>query len=123
MSRQKRNSAALKKADVRMAGMKSVDPALDLGNGLTLAAYVAKRDALKTLLDSYNSDLSNLDAKLNDVNALETQVHDLSARMLQGVGSMFGRDSNEYEQSGGTRLSERKPAKKSANGNGDTQPH
>jgi hypothetical protein len=29
--------------------------------------------------------------------------------MLAGVGSKYGKDSNEYEKAGGTRTSERKP--------------
>jgi hypothetical protein len=84
-------------------GADSVDPALDLGNGLTLADYKTKTAALKTKNDQYNSDLSDLDAALNSIQADEKALDDLSARMLAGVGSKYGKDSSEYEQAGGTR--------------------
>ena len=36
----------------------------------------------------------------------------MSSQMLSGVKVKYGRDSNEYEMAGGTRLSERKKPKK-----------
>jgi hypothetical protein len=34
------------------------------------------------------------------------ELRDLSSQMLAGVKVKFGRDSNEYEMAGGTRLSD-----------------
>jgi hypothetical protein len=109
MARLKRKSAAVDFAGNRANALNSIDPALDLGNGLTLADYKTKTAALKTKNDTYNSDLSDLDASLNAIQAAEKALDDLSARMLAGVGSKYGKDSSEYEQAGGTRTSERKP--------------
>lgn len=109
MARQKRTSAAVTFAESRANALTSIDPALDLGNGLTLADYKTKAAALRTKNDTYNSDLSDLDAALNAIQADEKALDDLSVRMLAGVGSKYGKDSSEYEQAGGTRTSERKP--------------
>ena len=35
-------------------------------------------------------------------------MRDLNERALDGVASKYGKNSNEYEQAGGTRKSERK---------------
>ncbi|MCI5227560.1 MAG: hypothetical protein D3918_13095, partial [Candidatus Electrothrix sp. AX2] len=44
----------------------------------------------------------------NNFRSLEKELRDLSSRMLSGVKVKYGRDSNEYEMAGGTRLSDRK---------------
>jgi len=59
-------------------------------------------------------------------NVPEKELRDLSSLMLSGVKVKYGRDSNEYEMAGGTRLSERKKSKKkggeeSGGGGGDGQ--
>jgi hypothetical protein len=84
-----------------------------------LAAFNAKITDAQRKLDDYNGRLSEVDAALNDVGLSEKELDDLNARMLAGVAVKFGRDSNEYEMSGGTRLSECKPPRR--NGNGNTQ--
>jgi hypothetical protein len=109
MARQKRKSAAVDFAENRANALNSIDAALDLGNGLTLADYKTKTAALKEKNDKYNSDLSLLDESLNVIQADERALDDLSTRMLAGVGTKYGKDSNEYEKAGGTRTSERKP--------------
>ncbi|HEY1770829.1 MAG TPA: hypothetical protein VGG02_11315 [Chthoniobacterales bacterium] len=108
MSRLKRKSAAVEFATGRANDLKSIDPALDLGNGLTLAAYQAQIQALNDLNDDYNTDLSTLDSQLDTIQADEHALDAMSVRMLAGVGSKYGKDSNQYEMAGGTRTSERK---------------
>jgi hypothetical protein len=109
MARQKRTSAAVTFAESRAHALTSIDPALDLGNGLTLADYKTKTAALKSKNDKYNSFLSNLDEALNAIQVDEKALYDLSVRMLAAVGAKYGKDSTEYAQAGGTRTSERKP--------------
>ena len=108
MSRLKRSSKELAKAQMRATNLMSVDEELDLGSGLTLAAYQAAIDALQVKLAQYNNLLSEVDALNNDITAGEKQLAALSERMLDGVGVKFGKDSNEYEKAGGVRKSERK---------------
>ncbi|MCA9936062.1 MAG: hypothetical protein H6662_12255 [Ardenticatenaceae bacterium] len=106
MARQKRSSTILQSAQIRAAALESINSALDLGHGLTIESYRASLNELQTLLDTYNTRLSELDGILNDLKASEKRVASLSARMLAGVGVAYGKDSNEYEQAGGTRTSE-----------------
>ncbi len=115
MGRRKRNSKILTQASERLAGLKSIDPALDLGNGLKVSDYEQAITNLQTTIEAYNQMLSQLDEKQNQVDAAENALRDLSERMLAGVGSKFGKDSDEYEKGGGVRKSERKrPARKPA---------
>ena len=108
MSRQKRTSKELEKARERANNLKSIDPNLDLGSGLTLAAFQTEIGSLQAHLESYNNQLSTLDAHANDLKAKERAIAALSERMLDGVSTKFGKDSNAYEQAGGVRKSERK---------------
>ncbi|MEN9575768.1 MAG: hypothetical protein RL514_3623 [Verrucomicrobiota bacterium] len=112
MARRKRNSPSIAGAQMRAASLKSIDAALDLGNGLTLAAYQAATDAADAHLTTYNTKLSELDGLLNNLEADEAGLDELSTRMLAGVGVKYGKDSDEYEQAGGTRTSDRKKSKR-----------
>lgn len=112
MARLKRSSGSVGAAQQRASSLASIGPALDLGNGLTLTAYAAKITAANDALDAYNTKLSELDGLLNDLEHLEGELDELSARMLTGVAAKFGKDSDEYEKAGGTRTSERKKPKK-----------
>lgn len=105
MPRSKRRSATADKADARATALSSINPALELGESLTLAAYKAKIAATRTALEAYNTLLSNVDAALVALEQSESELADLSERMLKGVASEFGRDSVEYEKAGGVRKS------------------
>jgi DNA repair ATPase RecN len=113
MSRPKRSSAILVKADLRRTGLKSIDSQLDLGNGLTLAVLESDMETLRQLLEDYNTTLSALDALATQVKAAERALQDRTEQMLLGVGAKFGKTSTEYKQAGGTIKSERKrPARR-----------
>jgi hypothetical protein len=109
MGRARRVSPVLEKSQVRLASISNIDPALDLGNGLTVPAFNTSVTNLQTALAEYNRTLASVDEKLNAVVTAEKLVSDLSERMLAGVAARFGKDSTEYEQAGGIRKSERKP--------------
>jgi hypothetical protein len=114
MARKKRNSKKYEAAIVRKASMESIDPNLDLGNGLTLAVYQTQIDSTKKALDDYNTQLSNLDGLSNILKAEERKLGNLSQRMLNAVASKYSNDSDEYEKAGGTKKSEiKRTAKKS----------
>ena len=114
MARRKRTSTSIESAKARANGLKSIDAALDLGNGLTLAAFNTAVQGVEDELGTYNQLLSDLDAQLNKLEDAEIALDGLSSRMLSAVSVKFGKDSSQYEQAGGTRTSERKsPARKS----------
>ena len=108
MSRVKRSSKAITVAEKRLSGIISIDPQLDLGNGNTAAAYQDKITSTQTKFDNYNTMLSALDLAQNELIAAEIELEVFNTNMLLSVGIKYGRDSNQYEQAGGTRISERK---------------
>ena len=113
MPKRKKPTRTMDLADTRLAGCKSIDENLDLGNGQTVAAYEAKINQVRSLLEAYNASLAVTEQNKNLFVAGEKELGDLNERMLDGVGFKFGKDSDEYEMAGGTRKSERKkPAKK-----------
>lgn len=109
MARTKKQSSHYDVAVTRLASIKSISPTLDLGNGLTVSTYEAAVLDFRQKLDEYNMSLSEADSKLNTVNETEKKLRDMSERMLTGVASKFGKDSDEYEMAGGSRKSDRKP--------------
>lgn len=104
----KQSSLKLELATTRAAGLESIDPTLDLGNGLTLVAYRAKIQDTTTKLSAYNTKLSEADDAQNAFLMAEGSMSDTSERMLAGVAAKYGRDSTEYEMAGGTKKSERR---------------
>ena len=108
MARKKKKSPAVARAQTRAAALTAIDPKLDLGNGLTLDSYNAAITAHEDDVEGYNGDLSDLDVRLTNIKANEKKLDQLSTRMLKGVASKFGEDSDEYEKAGGKRTSERK---------------
>lgn len=108
MAKAKRKSDALELAMKRLAGLEAISADLNLGNELTVANYSTAVDEVINKLDVYNTLLSNADSALNDLTAKEKNLRELSERMLEAVGAVYGHDSNEYEKAGGKRKSERK---------------
>jgi len=92
--------------------MKAIDPALDLGDGFTVADVSAAITSFDGKLNTYNEHLSDLDDDLNLLIVDEKVLAQANRRILQKVGSKYGYDSSEYEMVGGVRISERKKAVK-----------
>ena len=113
MARTKKTSPTLESAQTRLAALSSIDPKLSLGTGLGIDDYSTKITSTRQCLDTYNTLLSQVDGVYNDFLAEEASLRDLSERMLAGVAAVYGKDSDQYEQAGGVRKSERKrPARK-----------
>ena len=108
MSRLKRKSAILETARRRLAGLKSISPAPDLGPDLTAAAIEAEVEAYTARQDSYNSKLAAVDDETNQLDDHEQRLNDLSQRLYAAVKGRFGPDSSELEQVGGVRRRDRK---------------
>ena len=107
----RRKLARIKEYDLaktRLAALKSIDPALDLGNGMTVANYEKSITNFTAVLGQYNTALSTVDDLYNQCIAGLQGLNEMSERMLSGVGFKFSKDSSQYEMAGGTRKSERK---------------
>ena len=119
MARTKRTSAVSEAAKLRLAGLQSIDPLLDLGGGLTVASFKADIEDVDADMNTYNTMLSDVDQFQNRLDTKEDKLNDKSTRMLAAVGARWGKDSDEYEKAGGTRTSERKkPGPRGKSGGG-----
>jgi len=101
MSRLKRSSIILEKAQRRIAGIKAIDPSLDLGNGLNLEAFSDLADDIQQKLEAYNTVLSTVDQSYIAVQTAERSLAELSERMLLGIAVKYGKYSEEYVMAGG----------------------
>lgn len=109
MSRlKKKRSIILDKARSRQAALLSVNAKLDFGNGLTTAAFDKLLDDTQKALKDYNTLLSQIDQAYNSFQSSEKSLADMSDRMLTGVATQYGKNSDQYEMAGGTRKSERR---------------
>lgn len=107
MSRKKRTSRFLQKAELRVAGLKAIDPSLDFGDARNLQNMTQLIQQLRAKIDAYNTALAVIDSYKIEIDELEKKLSELSERMLIGIAFKYGKDSHEYEMAGGVRKSER----------------
>jgi len=122
MARRKRNSATLEQSERRIESLRSINETLDLGGGLTLAAYTSVINDLRTKLATYNTALSTLDKLASDVKEAEQTAKEIAEKMLLGVGSRYGKNSQEYEMAGGSRRKSSRRSFSTAPANGVASP-
>lgn len=103
MARRKRNSETVSNAETRSKALQNIDTKLDLGKGLTLKDYTDKIGETRETLNEYNGLLADADVALTRLEKQERELRDLSERMLEGVSSQFGKNSEQYQKAGGTR--------------------
>lgn len=101
MSRLKRSSPTLEKALRRMAGIRSISPTLEFGNGLSVIEYDSRIQNLQTQLSTYNTLLSTLDEMAGRISLTEAELRSYSEKMLMSVATHYGKDSLQYVQAGG----------------------
>jgi hypothetical protein len=102
MSLKTRGSAVLDKAQRRLAQLKAIDENLDLGLGLTVAAYGQLIDRNRAKLEAHNTMVANIAESCRAMNQMDSELADLSERMLRGVAIRYGKDSLEYLKAGGS---------------------
>lgn len=120
MSYRKRTvSTEVAKANKRLDGIRSIEPNIDLGNGITDAAYATEIAKVTSLTEKYNTLLSEVDGTLTALEQAEKSLADYSQRILNAVGTKFGYDSIEYEKAGGTRKSEKRRTSRKGNNGGE----
>ncbi len=113
MSRPKRGSKVLDRAQRRIAGLKSISSTLDLGNGVTINTFAAAIKNAQDKLEVYNSSLSTVDITQGAFELAEQSLMELTEHVLVSVAAKYGKNSDEYKMAGGVRRSERKrPARK-----------
>jgi hypothetical protein len=110
MARLKRSSKVVDKAERRLAGLVTISPDLDLGNGLTVQFFSAEIEKLRQRLTGYNSALAGIDAANNEILSAEKSLADLSEQMLIAVAYKYSKNSSEYTMAGGVIKTRRKRA-------------
>ena len=98
----------LEKGITRLAAVKSIDTALDLGNNITVVNYETQITSLQNKLATYNTALSTIDDLYNECIAQINVIKDWNERILTGVATKYGKNSSQYEMAGGVKKSERK---------------
>ncbi|MFN6463443.1 MAG: hypothetical protein RMZ41_016735 [Nostoc sp. DedVER02] len=107
MSRKKRTSRVLEKAELRSSGLKAIDTNLDFGDVCNLKNMTGLIEKLRAKIDALNMALIVVDSSRAEIEELEQSLSSLSEKMLMGVAFKYGKDSREYEMAGGVRTSER----------------
>ncbi|MEH2171296.1 hypothetical protein [Nostoc sp.] len=107
MSRKKRTSRVLEKAELRSAGLKAIDANMSFGDNCDLQNLSQAIEQLRTMLDAYNTALTVIDSSKTKIDAMEKTLSNLTDKMVRGVAFKYGKDSSEYEMAGGVRDSER----------------
>ncbi|MEH2383819.1 MAG: hypothetical protein V7K27_33850 [Nostoc sp.] len=107
MSRPKRTSRILEKAELRSAGLKAIDSNMDFGDNCGLQNLIQSIEQLRTMLDGYNISLAMIDSSKTKIDEMEKTLDNLTDKIVRGVAFKYGKNSSEYEMAGGIRDSER----------------
>ncbi|MFT3869804.1 MAG: hypothetical protein QM715_15245 [Nibricoccus sp.] len=91
MPRLKRTlSKDIQNAAARAAGIESIDPSLDLGNGMSLEAFKTTIEDARAKQAAYNTLLSQADEAKNIFELAEQSTKDFSERMLAAIAAKHG---------------------------------
>ena len=101
------DSPALKQLNDRINGLKAIDPKLVFKNGLSVESAEKLKNDFVNEQNEYNTALALLNAKRTKLAASEKKLTECSKNIFYSVRSEYGDDSLEYEQAGGTRVSQR----------------
>lgn len=107
MSRRKRSSRILEKAEFRVAGLKAIDPKINFDDTCNLQNLTQLIEQFHNMLDDYNAAIAMIDSSKKKLDETEKTLGQVSDKMLMGVGFKYGKNSTEYELAGGVRDSDR----------------
>ncbi|HVF50481.1 MAG TPA: hypothetical protein VNA19_10370 [Pyrinomonadaceae bacterium] len=91
----------------RIARVWADNPSFGLGE-VTLASLQEKLRSMREKRDRVESMRMQLAALTNELGAMATETANIVTRARSGFRAVFGPDSTQYEQAGGTRSSERR---------------
>jgi hypothetical protein len=84
----------------------TANPDFKMGT-VTMETITAKRDALGQADEAVEATRTKLAGELNTRDDLALELIDLVTRFRAGLKAVYGANSTQYEQAGGTRKSER----------------
>ncbi|WP_414573759.1 hypothetical protein [Nostoc sp. CCY 9925] len=107
MPRKQKTSPLLEKTEQKIIGFKSINSSLDFGDSISLNYLTELAEQLHNEIDQYNMMLTALDSAKAKIQTLEKTIREISERLVSGVALKYGKDSREYEMTGGVRKSDR----------------
>ena len=107
MTRKKRTSRILEKAEFRVAGLKAIDPNISFNDNYNLQNLTQIIQQFHNMLNEYNAAMAVIESSRSKLDEMEKTLSNISDKMLVGVGFKYGKDSHEYELAGGVKQSER----------------
>jgi hypothetical protein len=122
MNLDKRESTALAKAELRLTSLKTINPNLDLGDGVSVADFITKIDETRRSLEHLNSTITMLNQLSWSLRDKELEMADLSQRLELGIASKYGKKSNEYYLLTGKSPNARKSSGKRSSTGSETNP-
>jgi len=81
MSRQKRTSRILEKAELRSAGLKAIDSNMDFGDNCGLQNQSKSIEQFRTMLDAYNIELAMIDSSKTKIDEMEKTLGNLTDKI------------------------------------------
>jgi hypothetical protein len=96
MLTEKVNSHVVSAVQLGIDKLRSIDPELDLGNGLTLTALMDDLQATREAFAEYNTAAAELRKKGRAIKTRERQLRTHIKQMVMGVGARYGEDSEEF---------------------------
>ena len=105
MARLRRNSRELDILDSKIEAMKKINPALDPGFGITVAACTQFVNTVRSLIADHNKLIEQVDISTTNLNDYEKKANEMSSNIRKAACISFGADSLELEIVGGTRRS------------------
>lgn len=121
---QQRQSAIIAKAQLELANLKAINPSLDLGEGLSIAALAKLVKETQDAIAQFNTAMATMATQRQLIRDKEAEIADLSQRIRLGVGARYGQNSQEYRlakqagKRGRNSKSEEQPAEGKAISNG-----
>jgi predicted nucleotide-binding protein (sugar kinase/HSP70/actin superfamily) len=116
-----RKSAAIAKAQVDIANLKSVDPTLDFGNDLSIAAVLQLLETTQAEIEALNTSLNAITQARKAIRAKERALKKLIERLQHGIALKYGKDSDQYQMINPT-IKRRKSATSETSESGSSDP-
>jgi hypothetical protein len=97
MLQEKVNSHVVTTAQLGIDKLRSIDPELDLGNGLTLDKFADDVQMIQAAIARYNTAAAELANMNRAMREQETGLRKDLNRLVMGVGAKYGEASTQYE--------------------------
>jgi hypothetical protein len=97
MLQEKVNSHVVTTAQLGIDKLRSIDPQLDLGNGLTLDKFADDLQTIQAAIARYNTAAAELVNLNRTMREQETGLRKDLNRFVMGVGAKYGEQSTQYE--------------------------